>query len=287
MSGKKKKRLSEEELDMVDDTEEIEEIDEEEERAKSARRKTRRDARKAAVRAAAEAELEDSDDEEEELKPKVRRVAPGKDDFDFKISHTHDAAMAKLLRSRGVSPIDIMHGTKNFSLEDVVQPIEALTFGKLKKINKNKQLNWYESSYKRVLSQSWLSAGIGGFPSDARAKQVALHLFIRAIEEYQSRDPRKNQNRSLPLWHHVYGGFGDKLRDMSSDFPSFIVISNITPECTGLKMEKVRDCLTKFNNLNIPVVVVCAGQDPYTLFTNRLYYPMRWGLHIGHATTQL
>jgi hypothetical protein len=253
-----KRKLSDEELDMVDDSDTDSE-------------------------GPTEAEYE----EVEEEKQKVRRVAPGKDDFDFRIRHTHDAAMAKLLRARGVSPLDIMHGTKNFNLEDVIQPIEAQTFGKVKRINRNKQLGWYESSYKKVLGQSWLSAGIGGFPSDARAKHVALHLFIRAIEEYQSRDPRKNQNRSLPFWHHVYGGFGDRLRDMTSDYPSFIVISNITPECTGLKMEKVRDCLTKFNNLNIPVVVVCAGQDPYTLFTTRLYYPMRWGLHIGHAVTQL
>jgi hypothetical protein len=127
-----------------------------------------------------------------------------------------------------------------------------------------------------------LSAGVGGFPSDARAKQLALHMFIKAIEEYQTRDPRKNTNRSLPLWHHVYGGFGDALRDMKSDFPSFIVISNITPECTNLKMEKVRDCLTKFNNMDIPVLVVCAGMDPYTLFTTKLYYPMRWGMYLGN-----
>jgi hypothetical protein len=230
---------------------------------------------------------EDSNDTEEEDTEERPSKKFCKEDFDFKIKHTHDGKFAKLLRSRGVSPLDILHGTKSFNLEDVVQPINAQSFGKVKKINAQKQLTWYEKSYAKVLGQSWLSAGIGGFPSDARAKQIALHMFIRAIEEYQARDPRKNQNRSLPLWHHVYGGFGDSLRDMKSDYPAFVVISNITPECTNLKFEKVRDCLCKFNNMEIPVLVVCGGMDPYTLFSNKLYYPMRWCVSVGHQLIQM
>lgn len=254
---KKKVELDEEDLDLIDDSDENDN-----------------------AKLLAEEEAEEA----EKVKRRVKRF---KEDFDFKIHHTHDAKMAKILRARGVSPLDIMHGSKSFHLEDVIQPIDSQVYGKPKKISRNKQLTWYEKSYQRVLGQSWLSAGIGGVPSDARAKQVALHLFIRAVEEYQSRDPRKNTNRSLPLWHHVYGGFGDSLRDMKSDYPSFIVVSNLTPECTSLKMEKVRDILTKFNNMDIPVVVVCAGMDPYTLFTTRLYYPMRWCASIANGVIQL
>jgi hypothetical protein len=266
----RKNRSSVEDLDLVDDSEN----DTEEDQPIKLRKKKRK----------AEPE-EDLEEEPEIVKP--RREKKPKEEFDYRIKHNHDSSMAKLLRSRGVGPLDLMHGNKSFDLDDVVQPIEANTFGKVKKINKNKQLNWYESSYRRVLGQSWLSAGIGGTPSDARAKQLALHLFMKAIKEYQERDPRKNTNRSLPYWHHVYGGFGDVLRDMKSDFPSFIVISNITPDCTALKMEKVRDCLTKYNNMDIPVVVVCAGIDPYTLFTTRLYYPMRWGILLGNKVVEV
>lgn len=205
------------------------------------------------------------------------------EDDEYKIAHTHTSKLLKILRSRGVSNLDIMHGNKTFDLLDVIQPIEAQVFGRVKKINKAKQFNWYKKSYNRTLSSTWLSAGIGGTPTDLRAKQVALHLFLNALEDYQSRDTRKNTNRSLPFWHHVYGGFGDPIRDLKSDFPCFLVISNLTPDCTGVKLEKVRDILTKFNNLNIPVLVVCAGMDPYTFFTTKLYYPMAWGLNIGNT----
>lgn len=258
---KKKKRLEEEDIDLLDDRD----IDE----------------RKA------DAEEEEAEREKQERQSRREQRRRDREEFDYVIRHTHDSKMAKILRSRGVSPLDIMHGQKAFNLEDVVQPISSQAFGRVKKISANKQLNWYESSYRRVLGQSWLSAGIGGHPTDARAKQLALHLFMKAIQEYQSRDPRKNANRSLPLWHHVYGGFGDSLRDMKSDFPSFIVISNLTPECTSIKFEKVRDCLTKFNNMDIPVLVVCAGMDPYTLFATKLYYPMRWGINVGNKIVEM
>jgi hypothetical protein len=244
-----------------------------------------------------EEELELLDDSDSPVSPKKKNnttvTEPEDDESDseyskvFKISHRHDSKMLKLIRSRGVSPLDILHGNKSFNLEDYVQPMESQVFGRVKKINRNKQLNWYEKSYDKVLSQNWLSAGIGGFPSDLRAKQIALHLFLNAVREYQARDPRKNTNRSLPYWHHVYGGFGDHIRDLKADFPSFLVVSNITIDCTHIKYEKVRDICTKYNNLNIPVVVVCAGIDPYTFFTTKLYYPMRWGLYVGNSTISI
>jgi hypothetical protein len=266
---KKKIEETEDDSDLLDDSEESFEDQKEKKKRKMER-------------------LEEPEEEEDEPdEPIKRRERKSKDDFDFRIHHRHDTAMAKLLRARGVSPLDMMHGTKSFNLEDVVQPIASQAFGKLKKISVNKQLTWYEKSYQRVLGQSWLSAGISAFPTDARAKQLALHMFIRAIKDYQERDPRKNSNRSLPLWHHVYGGFGDPLRDLKSDYPSFVVVSNITPECTNLKIEKVRDILTKFNNMDIPVLVVAAGLDPYTLFATKFYYPMRWGVFVGNTTIQL
>lgn len=266
--GRKHKELSDLDKELIDDSEE-EEIPVKKRRGKQ------------------KEEIVEPEIAEDEEITEPKRKKKTKEEFDFNIRHTHDAKLIKVLRSRGVSPLDIMHGAKHFCLDDVVQPITAQAFGKVKKINVNKQLTWYEKSYNKVLGQSWLSAGIGGFPSDARAKQVALHIFIKAIREYQERDPRKNMNRSLPLWHHVYGGFGDTLRDMKSDFPAFVVISNITPECTALKLEKVRDCLTRYNNMDIPVLVVTAGMDPYTFFTTKVYYPMRWGLHIGNQLIEV
>ena len=237
------------------------------------------------------------DDDEDESSSDSKIVTNPNDDVEdddedgdpdtFKIKHKHDGKFQKLLQSRGVSPVDLIHNNRSFILADIILPIEAMAFGKLKKIQKLKQWSWYYKSYKKVLGSSWLTAGIGGTPSDLKAKQIALHLFIKAIHEYQARDLRRNTNRSLPYWHHVYGGFGDPIRDMKDNFPSFLVVSNITPECTAVKLEKVRDICTKFNNLNIPVVVVCAGMDPYTLFATKLYYPMRWGLFVGNPVISL
>jgi hypothetical protein len=223
-----------------------------------------------------EQEEEEKEEQDKKKKKKVKELGS------VKISHNHDVKFAKLLRSRGVSTLDLLHGSRSFLLEDVILPIESNTWERCKRISSDKQLGWYHRAYQKVLSNNWLCAGIGGTPTDARAKQVALHIFIKAIYEYQERDPRKNVGRALPYWHNVYGGFNDYLRDLKSDFPSFIVISNITPTCTSLKLEKVRDALTRYTNMEIPVLVVCAGMDPFTLFSSKLYFPIKWCLNIGN-----
>jgi hypothetical protein len=224
-----------------------------------------------------------SEKEKSKLKdPEKKKVTK---EFCFKIRHRFSAKDVKALQLRGVSAVDILTGNRSFEIEDSIITIEIEGSNRIKKIAKVKQLAFYEKLCTKILSGSWLSAGISGFPSDLRAKQVAIHLFSMALKEYQDRDPRKNINRSQPLWHRVYGGFGDSLRDLKSDYPSLIVISNVTPKCSDVKLEKVRDILEKYNSMGIPVIVVIGGCDPYSFFTQRLFYPLRYALYLGSGST--
>lgn len=199
------------------------------------------------------------------------------------IKHKFSSKELKAMQSRGVSIVDILQSGRNFEVEESILPIEVEINNRIRKIARVKQTAFFEKIRAKLLSGNWLSAGISGYPSDLRAKQVAIYLFHLAMKEYSERDPRKNLNRSQPLWHRVYGGFGDSLRDLKSDFPSLIVVSNITPKCSDIKLEKVRDILEKYNSMGIPVIVVIGGCDPYTFFTQKLYYPLRYALYVGSS----
>ncbi len=119
--------------------------------------------------------------------------------------------------------------------------------------------------------------GIGSFPSDMRAKHLAITIMNAAIEEHlRNRKP----GRSLPLWHRVYGGLGDPLRDKPIvDMPCMLIIANLSIDSSNFKLEKVRDLLEKFSD--IPRIVITGGEPPVDLFANKLHYPMKAGLYIG------
>lgn len=122
--------------------------------------------------------------------------------------------------------------------------------------------------------------GIGSFPSDLRAKMLALNIMDWAIDYQESTKVRKHRNRDYPVWHKVYGGLGDELRDKTySENPSMLVLSNVTADSTSMKIEKVRDILEKFPNL--PRVVVVSGCDPVWFFAMKLHLPMDYGFYIG------
>src|ERR1035437_10237933 len=127
------------------------------------------------------------------------------------IRHNFSAKDIKLAKTRGLSTADLLSPSKSFELDQLLLPIESEVGSRLKKITRSKQESDFERLQSKLLNGSWLSAGLASAPSDLRAKQTAAQLFLMAITEYQQRDQRKNVNRSLPLWHRVYGGFGDTL----------------------------------------------------------------------------
>jgi hypothetical protein len=108
--------------------------------------------------------------------------------------------------------------------------------------------------------------GISGNPDDTKAKLFAAYLVNIHLE--------KLGHRANVVWHTLYGGFDNSLLreydpiDGKAD-PTLLVISNLTPASTNVKLEKARDLLQRF--VNIPRLVICAGEDPLSFLTTRLY----------------
>jgi hypothetical protein len=143
-------------------------------------------------------------------------------------------------------------------------------------ISVNKQQRTLESILEHPIRTPY-TAGIGSFPSDLRAKYLAQHIMSAAIDSHIK---HRRPGRSLPLWHRVYGGLTDPLRDKPiQDMPCMLVIVNINDGSSNYKLEKVRDLLEKF--CDIPRIVVTGGEPPVNLFANKLYSPCRSALYIG------
>lgn len=121
--------------------------------------------------------------------------------------------------------------------------------------------------------------GIGGYPTDMRAKMIAVNIMDAAITYQTTVKTGKHARSQLPLWHRVYGGFKDDLRDSETDNPSMLIISNVCAESTGVKLEKVRDLLEKYQT--IPRVVITSGCDPVFFFACKLHLPLDYCFYVA------
>lgn len=107
---------------------------------------------------------------------------------------------------------------------------------------------------------------VSGNPDDSKAKLFAAFLVAHHLRNVGSRADVK--------WETLFGGFQNRLlqeyeeSDLRPD-PSMLVISNLTPTSTSVKMEKARDLLERFTE--IPRVVVIAGEDPLSFMSTRLF----------------
>ena len=125
--------------------------------------------------------------------------------------------------------------------------------------------------------RSAYTIAVGSFPSDMKAKYLALLIMNAAIEAHLA---NRRPGRSLPLWHRVYGGLSDVLRDKPiQDMPCMLILSNVNESSSNYKLEKVRDLLEKFSD--IPRVVITGGEPPCDLFANKLYLPLRAAFYLG------
>jgi len=189
-----------------------------------------------------------------------------------------DRDRAKLLVSRGVPAQDLMGKKFKLDLEDTFVKQEPNIPRVMQKvISAARQERSIETLLEHPLRGNYV-VGIGSFPSDMRAKYLAQHLMSRAIDQHLQ---QRRMSRSLPLWHRVYGGLADNLRDKPvQDMPCLLIISNIDGTgSSNYKLEKVRDLLEKFSD--IPRIVVSGGEQPCDLFANRLHYPCRSALYLG------
>lgn len=204
-------------------------------------------------------------------KPKVPKNVQGLD-----ITHGYSKQRLAYLNSRGVSGANFMYSTRDkFPVPEALVPIQhKVRDYKILNIDPYKQLGVIKSFLAQPF-KPWLIT-VSSYPSDKRAKQLATFLFERACTEFQAQT--NNWSKSAPLWHTVYGGLGDSLLD-SSVRPSLLVISNVVPEITGYKLEKVRDLLEKHND--IPRILVQGAPEPVSLFRNRLFLPVTGYISVG------
>lgn len=190
-----------------------------------------------------------------------------------------DRLMERALVARGVPMLDILECKGRLDLEESIikidQSIERIP---VKIISPAKQMRALRSILKHPYDRKPYTLGISSYPTDQKAKQLAIHLMAIAIQAQQERPVK---GRAMPMWHRVYGGFGDALRDKESTdlMPSMLFIANLTDMSQPNKVEKVRDLLEKFSH--IPRVVISGGESPVGIFANKLRSPLTAGIYLG------
>lgn len=204
----------------------------------------------------------------------------------YSIRHNFAPQKTRLLLSRGVDHDAFMSGPSKMDLLDVCTKytISGENVG-LRNVSPSKQINDFVSFVDKLLAGNPVIC-LSSYPTDARAKYAALHLMDLATDKYEVSRSRRVKGKSAPLWHRVYGGYGDSIIDRmykgtltDKDYPCFLVISNIPDTSTPIKMEKVRDLLDIYSD--IPRVVVTSPTDPFSFMSKRLQYKTSLCLWLG------
>ncbi len=200
-------------------------------------------------------------------------------DMDKLILKHFDKQQEKRLLSRGVPQADFIHGAHTFDVVSSLTKYETNIPGvHAKVVSCAKQAKALESILANPLRGSY-AVCINSFPSDLMAKHLATYIFSLGLDSWAK---RHKPGRTMPVWHRVFGGLHDALRDKTiEETPSLLVISNINESSSAHKLEKVRDILEKYSH--VPRIVVSSGSDPITFFTTRLHYPLNAGIHLGPA----
>lgn len=188
-----------------------------------------------------------------------------------------DTQRQKLLMSRGADRTCFAHAREAFTVEESFMRIKPKLDRMLvrKAITVKTQLAALERIMAHPLHGSPI-IGIGSFPSDLRSKMLAINIMDNAISSQMNKDRRNPSN--YPLWHKVFGGFGDPLLETRQSM-SMLIISNVGTDSTAPKIEKVRDLLERYDN--IPRVVLVHGSDPLEFFLTKLRMPMSYGFYLG------
>lgn len=120
---------------------------------------------------------------------------------------------------------------------------------------------------------------IGSMVTDDRAKFLAMSFMDEAINQMKQGSHR---GKLLPIWHRVMGGYYDELRDAKERKNiSMLIISNVGPDSTPQKIEKVRDLLERYDH--IPRIVVVNGTDPVTFFAEKIRMTLQHAFLLNSA----
>jgi hypothetical protein len=115
--------------------------------------------------------------------------------------------------------------------------------------------------------------GVSGNPDDSKAKYFAAYLVAAHIKVLGS--------DANPVWAPMYGGFDNPYMSDDRAPPSMLIMTGLTPNSTNIKLEKARDLIEKFSD--IPRIVVCAGMDPLSFITTRLFVPTHGLAYLSEA----
>lgn len=183
----------------------------------------------------------------------------------------------KLLLGRGVPLSDMIHGSAAYDVLENITKYETDIPGlHARTVSIVKQRRALESIVDNPIRARYAMC-INSFPSDMLAKHLAIRIFDEACFAWAR---RHKPGRTLPVWHRVFGGLNDPMRDKDSgEIPSLLVISNVNDNSSAYKLEKVRDLLEKFSH--VPRIVVSSSKDPITFFATKLHYPIHAGIHLG------
>ncbi len=206
---------------------------------------------------------------------------------EFSLSHSFSDQDLNLLKARGVRAIDMLGPSSRMNLRDMLTDIQVDTPGlKPTLISKNTQIKKLRRLWENPFS-AFSTVAVSSIPSDLAAKRLAICIFHRAITlQTSDTNPIKKINKSLPVWHTVYGGFKDQMLESgSTSSPTFLVISNVTIDSTAPKIEKVRDLIEKYHA--IPKIVVVAGSEPTKFFRERIFSPVEAVFYLSGTERQL
>jgi len=197
-----------------------------------------------------------------------------------KLKFKFDPQRQRVMRSRGVDGM-CFAGSRNAFEFDVaaVRMKPDIPNIVTKSVSVKRQIAMLHSLFESPLRGSPIIS-IGSFPTDLRAKMLAVNIMDHAISFQDKARSVRIAKKDYPLWHKVYGGFKDTIRDDGmTDNPSMLILSNVDVHSTNAKIEKVRDILEMYPN--IPRVVIVSGCDPLEFFATRLHLPVDIAFYMG------
>ena len=202
-----------------------------------------------------------------------------RDDKPIKLNFLYSKQRTKIMRLQGVDYQCLLGARNNFDVDSAIVRIKSeLDDLTVKGISPKRQAGWINMLLEQPLRSNPVIA-ISSYPSDLRAKLLASQFMHKAIAFQQDATRRRYTQKDFPLWHRVYGGYKDELRDGDKKNPSMLIITNVSDDSTQIKVEKVRDLLEMYDR--IPRIVVLGGSNPMTFFANRLHYPLKYAMYLG------
>ena len=138
----------------------------------------------------------------------------------------------------------------------------------------------YEASHMEQAYLTWknrsshplLANGVYGLssePSDGKALYFAAHLIHLWLEK--KRAPRPINVSWLAFGSESDFTIGDPILQQSAP-TDLLVISNLSPNSSRLRLERTRDLIF---HRSFPVLVVVAGEVPMSFFARRLFAPLQ------------